>query len=64
MRKRYTALFARAPELHCKLVNRAAFDNLMFDQEEVTGIPGKKKLSAIAVYTVKDGLIRTVGFIK
>lgn len=64
MRKRYTALFAKAPELHCKLVDRVAFGNLVFDQEEVTGIPGKKKLTAIAVYTVKDGLIRTVGFIK
>lgn len=49
------------PELHARLVNRMVSGNIVVDQEAITGLPGGP-LSAVAVYDVVDGRIKTVWF--
>lgn len=48
------------PALHAELVNRIVSGNKVVDHERITGVPGMT--SAIAVYEVADGKIRTVWF--
>ncbi|SHN13112.1 amidohydrolase family protein [Chitinophaga sp. CF418] len=63
MRQRYAAIFDRAKELHCQLVNRMVLGNTVIDQEKVTGM-GEKPMEAIAVYTIENGKIVKVSFIR
>ena len=62
MRAIYGDLFARTPDLHCKLVNRVCHDRFVIDHEEVTGLP--QPVGAVAIYEVKDGLIVRAWFLK
>lgn len=64
MREIYGNLFQRAPDLHCKLVNRITYGNTVIDREIVTGVPGRDILEAVAMYEITDGLIRKVWFIQ
>lgn len=49
------------PGLHARLVNRMVSGNTVVDHEDITGLPDGQR-SAIAVYEVVDGRIRTVWF--
>lgn len=49
------------PQLHAKLVNRMVSGQIVVDHEHITGL-GDELRSAIAVYEVADGRIRTVWF--
>lgn len=49
------------PELHARLLNRIVSDNIVVDQEQVTGVPGGV-VAAVAVYQVKNGRIQAVWF--
>lgn len=67
MRKTYGRMFKQVTELHCTIVKRMVLGNMVIDQESVKGFPGWKKngpLEAIAVYTVTNGLISKVTFIR
>jgi len=64
MRSIYGELFARAPDLHCRLVARIRHDRFVVDQEEVTGVPGRERFGAVAIYEVADGLIVRAWFLK
>ncbi len=65
MRQRYTKFFAKAKKLHARLVGRVQHGRFVVDQEDViTGIPGRERLRALAIYEVRGGLIRKVWFIK
>lgn len=48
------------PALHADLVNRIVSGNKVVDHEKITGVAGLS--SAIAVYEVVEGKIRTVWF--
>jgi hypothetical protein len=48
-------------DLHARLVNRIVSGNIVVDHEEITGLPEGKR-SAVAVYEVVDGRIRSVWF--
>ena len=63
LRKRYEPMFKRCPDLHCEIKNRTIQGNVIIDKEYVTGI-GKQPLEAIAIYTVVNGKIKKVHFIK
>jgi imidazolonepropionase-like amidohydrolase len=63
MKTAYTDLFNKAPELHCKLINRISKDRFVIDRELVTGIPGRENLNAVAIYEIIDGLIQKVWFL-
>jgi hypothetical protein len=64
MTEKYRAYFQKSPNLHCKIVSRIVDDNFVIDHEEVTGGRGKGKVSATAIYEVKNDLIQNVWFIK
>lgn len=64
MRAIYADLFARAPELHCRLVHRVLHDRFVVDHEDVSGIPGRERVGAVAIYEVVDGLIVRAWFLK
>jgi len=49
------------PDLHAKLVNRIVAGTTVVDHEEITGLPDGAR-TAVAVYQVVDGRIRTVWF--
>jgi hypothetical protein len=49
------------PNLHARLVNRIVSGNIVVDHEAVTGLPDGSR-SAVAVYEVVEGRIRTVWF--
>jgi hypothetical protein len=49
------------PKLHARVVNRIVAGDVVVDHEEVEGI-GEATVTAVAVYKVVDGRIRTVWF--
>jgi hypothetical protein len=60
----YGRMFARTPDLHCRLVNRIVMGNTVIDQEEVTISKKDQPMNAIAIYKIKDGKIAEVYFIQ
>lgn len=60
----YGRMFARTPDLHCKLVNRMVMGNTVIDQEEVTINKNEPPMRAIAIYKIKDGKIAEVYFVR
>lgn len=60
----YGRMFARTPDLHCRLVNRIVMGNTVIDQEEVTISKKDPPMNAIAIYKIKDGKISEVYFIQ
>ena len=63
LHKRYGAMFANTPDLHCEIVNRIVSGDVVIDHEKVQRKKGDPRTDAIAVYRVKDGLIVEVTFI-
>jgi hypothetical protein len=63
LHKRYGAMFASTPDLHCEIVNRIVAGDVVIDQEKVQRKKGEPRTDAIAVYRIKDGLIVEVTFI-
>lgn len=61
MRKIYSRMFKRTPELHCQLLNRMINGNTIIDHEKVTGFD--KPNEVFAVYKIEHGKIATVYFI-
>lgn len=64
IRARYAAMFAQFPGNKANLVNRIAFGNVVIDHEDVVRGPNGPRLEAVAIYTVKNGLIARVDFAK
>lgn len=64
IRARYSAMFAQYPQNKARLVNRISLGDVVIDHEDVTRGPDGPKLEAVAIYTVKNGLIARVDFVK
>lgn len=63
IRERYETLFATYPENHAALVNRVVVGNVVIDHENISRSPSER-INAAAIYTVKDGLIARVDFVR
>lgn len=63
MRDRYGRLFDGNPGLHCEIVRRQVVDNVIVDDERVTGRADGVERRARARYVVEGGLIRRVTFL-
>jgi hypothetical protein len=63
MRKQYSGMFNKLPDLHCQLVNRMVMGNTVIDHERITGA-GEKPFEGIAIYTIEKDKIVRVDFIK
>lgn len=63
IRQRYQTLFATYPENHAALVNRVVVGDVVIDHEDITRSP-RERINAAAIYTVKNGLIARVDFVR
>ena len=62
MRERYGPMFSKG-EVHARLVSRICVGNVVFDEEDVSGI-GIHNLHAVAIYEVENEQIRRIWFVK
>ncbi len=63
IRQRYESLFGTFPENRAALVNRVVVGNVVIDHEDIVRSPSER-INAAAIYTVKDGLIARVDFVR
>jgi len=63
IRQRYEAMFAQYPENKAHIVSRMAVGDVVIDHERIDRSP-QLRLEAIAIYTVRDGLISRVDFVR
>ena len=64
MRQRYGRMFANSPGLHCRLVGRQVMGNRVLDHESVQWSAGGTPSEVIAIYTVANGRITEVRFLR
>ncbi|PPK88340.1 hypothetical protein CLV84_1306 [Neolewinella xylanilytica] len=64
MRATYGNMFAELPDLQCRLVNRMVMGNRVIDHESVIFTAGEAPVEVIAIYTVADGAITEVRFMR
>ncbi|KUY30005.1 amidohydrolase family protein [Elizabethkingia ursingii] len=64
MRKSYTEMFTKLPNLHCELKGRIVQGNIVIDRESVSGIMSNTNVEATAVYEIKNHKIIKVYFIR
>lgn len=63
LRERYGGLFRDSPELHAEITARIVRGPYVIDEERVTGMLDRPEVLAVAIYEVREGLIRRVWFI-
>jgi hypothetical protein len=63
-RGRYEETFAEWPQNKARSVNRIALGDYVIDHEKVARSPEGPFFDAICIYTVKNGLIARVDFLK
>jgi hypothetical protein len=63
-RARYARLFAEFPGKQAVLVNRITIGNVVIDHERVVRSPDAPAFEVAALYTISDGLIRRVDFVR
>ena len=63
IRRVYTARFAENPKLHCVVHQRLEGPTHAIDKETVHGLPAGP-LHIMAIYEVREGLIRSLRFIR
>ena len=45
-------------------MNRICHDRFVVDHEDVTGVPGRERVGAVAIYEVSEGLIVRAWFLR
>ena len=63
MRKDYSEMFKKLPELHCEIKNRIINGNFVIDKESVSGMNKSGKVEATAIYEIKNNKISKVYFV-
>lgn len=63
VRQRYATLFAQHPQNRARIVNRIAVGEVVIDHEEITRSPAER-FTAAAIYTVRNGRIVRVDFVR
>lgn len=64
LRERYAKMFAANPNNRAAIQNRIAFGSFVIDLEEVSGRDNREPFQAVAIYEVKDQLIKKVTFLE
>ncbi|MGH2565743.1 MAG: amidohydrolase family protein, partial [Ginsengibacter sp.] len=62
MRKAYSAIFNKFPDLHCEIKSRLIQGNWIIDKELVSGM-GKTRVEATSIYQVENNRIQKIYFI-
>jgi hypothetical protein len=63
-RARYAGVFAQYPGNHAELIGRLACANVVVDHERVSRVAGGPTFDVLAIYTLRDGKIARVDFVK
>ncbi len=63
-RARYVGVFTNFPQNHAELIGRLACANVVVDHERVSRVPGGETFDVLAIYTLRDGKIARVDFVK
>jgi hypothetical protein len=63
-RARYAGVFAQYPGNHAELIGRLACANVVVDHERVSREPGGPTFDVLAIYTLRDGKIVRVDFVR
>lgn len=63
IRERYQAMFAQYPQNKAQIVSRMVLGDVVIDHEDIARSP-ELRFEAIAIYTVRDGLISRVDFVR
>ena len=64
IRARYAKTFAEHPQNSARSVSRMALGNVVIDHERGQRAPEGPSFEAICIYTVKNGLIARVDFVR
>lgn len=64
LRARYAKLFAENPQNHAELLGRMVVGKVVIDHERITRSPDTAPFDAAAIYTIADGKIARVDFLK
>ena len=63
-RAKYQQVFADFPQNHAELVNRIVVGDRVIDHERVKRSPDAEPFEVAAIYTIADGKIARVDFVK
>lgn len=63
-RSNYDGVFKRFPQNKVELLNRMVLGSTVMDHEKVVRAPGGDTFEVIAIYTLADGKIARVDFVK
>lgn len=63
LRERYQKMFAQYPGNRAQIANRMVLESVVIDHEIVQRSP-ELRIEATAIYTVRDGLISRVDFVR
>lgn len=63
IRTRYETMFASYPENRAKVLSRIAVGDVVIDHEDIARSPSER-FQAAAIYTIRDGLIARVDFVR
>jgi hypothetical protein len=63
-RARYAGVFAQYPGNHAELIGRLACANVVVDHERVSRAAGGPTFDVLAIYTLRDGKIARVDFVR
>jgi uncharacterized protein (TIGR02246 family) len=63
IRERYAAMFALHPENRARVVHRMAVGEVVIDHEQISRTP-EQNFEALAIYTVRNGRIARVDFVR
>ena len=63
-RSKYAKVFADFPENKATLLHRIVIGNVVIDHERVMRTPTSDAFEVAAIYTIADGKIRRVDFVK
>lgn len=61
---RYVDVFKTYPENYSDVVHRIAFGDFVVDHERVRRSPSSEPFEVVAIYTMKDGLVARIDFVR
>lgn len=64
IRERHAKLFAQHPKNKATLLHRIVLGNVIIDHEDVERSPGGERFQVAAIYTIADGKIVRVDYVR
>ena len=64
IRSRYGQVFAQYPENHAALLHRIVVGTTVIDHEDVARTVGGERFQVAAIYTMRDGKIARIDFVR